>query len=77
MLRCSQSVDLIASCGLLFTAQPKAPAFVLAGASGWAVNDSINSLLVRKIRRQRILEAAIRSSSRRETNVPDSEGNDT
>jgi len=24
---------------LLFTAQPKAPALVLAGASGWAVND--------------------------------------
>jgi hypothetical protein len=23
----------------LFTAQPEAPAFVLAGASGWAVND--------------------------------------
>jgi hypothetical protein len=27
-----------------FTAQPDAPAFVLAGASGWAVNDEINSL---------------------------------
>jgi hypothetical protein len=26
------------STGLLFTAQPEAPAFVLAGASGWAVN---------------------------------------
>ena len=25
--------------GIVFTAQPKAPAFVLAGASGWAVND--------------------------------------
>jgi hypothetical protein len=24
----------------LFTAQPEAPAFVLAGASGWAVNGS-------------------------------------
>jgi hypothetical protein len=24
--------------GFLFTAQPKAPAFMLAGASGWAVN---------------------------------------
>jgi hypothetical protein len=33
-----QAVDLIACCGLLFTAQPKAPAFVRAGASGWAVN---------------------------------------
>jgi hypothetical protein len=27
---------------LLFTAQPKAPALVLAGASGWAVNDPVN-----------------------------------
>lgn len=25
-----------------FTAQPKAPVFALAGASGWAVNDQIN-----------------------------------
>ena len=25
--------------GLLFTAQPQAPAFMLAGASGWAVNE--------------------------------------
>jgi hypothetical protein len=33
------------SCGLLFTAQPEAPAFMLAGASGWAVNGEINSLL--------------------------------
>jgi hypothetical protein len=24
----------------MFTAQPEAPAFVLAGASGWAVNGS-------------------------------------
>ena len=31
-------------CLLLFTAQPEAPAFVLAGASGWAVNDWINDL---------------------------------
>jgi hypothetical protein len=29
----------------LFTAQPKAAAFVLYGDSGWAVNDHINSLL--------------------------------
>jgi hypothetical protein len=28
------------SCGLLFTAQPEAPAFMLAGASGWVVNGS-------------------------------------
>jgi hypothetical protein len=33
----------------LFTAQPKAPAFVSAGASGWAVNHEINSLLVRMV----------------------------
>jgi hypothetical protein len=26
-------------CGLLITAQPETPAFMLAGASGWAVND--------------------------------------
>jgi hypothetical protein len=32
-------VDLVASCRLLFTAQPEALAFVLAGAFGWAVND--------------------------------------
>jgi hypothetical protein len=29
---------------LLFAAQPEAPAFVLADASGWAVNDEINGL---------------------------------
>jgi hypothetical protein len=34
-----QGVDLVGSCELLFTAQPKAPAFVLAGVFGWAVND--------------------------------------
>jgi hypothetical protein len=28
-----------ASSGLLFTAQPKAPASVLAGVFGWVVND--------------------------------------
>ena len=33
------TVDLAAFFALLFTAQPEAPAFVLAGASGWAVND--------------------------------------
>jgi hypothetical protein len=27
------------SVGILFTAQPEAPAFAMAGASGWAVND--------------------------------------
>ena len=31
------------SASILFTAQPEAPAFVLAGASGWAVNDKITS----------------------------------
>jgi len=31
-------VDIVASCDALFTAQPEAPAFVMAGASGWAVN---------------------------------------
>ena len=36
----------IASCGLLFTAQPKAPASAKAGAFGWAVNNKINSLLI-------------------------------
>ena len=35
----------VASCGFLFTAQPEAPARGKAGASGWAVNDEINSLL--------------------------------
>jgi prepilin-type N-terminal cleavage/methylation domain-containing protein len=34
-------VDFVTPCGLLFTAQPKAPAFVLAGASGWAVNNQM------------------------------------
>jgi len=38
-----QAVDLIVSCGLLFTAQPKAPAYTKAGAFGWAVNDEINN----------------------------------
>jgi hypothetical protein len=38
-----ETVCLVASCGLQFTAQPEAPAFVLAGASGWAVNELINS----------------------------------
>jgi len=28
------------SFGVLFTAQPQAPAFMLAGASGWAVNEA-------------------------------------
>jgi hypothetical protein len=43
---CWRSVDVVAFCGLLFTAQPKAPAFALAGAFGWAVNDYFNSLLL-------------------------------
>jgi hypothetical protein len=33
------TVDLAALIAPLFTAQPEAPAFVLAGASGWAVNN--------------------------------------
>ena len=33
----------------MFTAQPEAPAFVSAGASGWAVNNEINSLLIRMV----------------------------
>jgi hypothetical protein len=37
---------LVTSSGLLFTAQPKAPAFARAGAFGWAVNDYFNSLLL-------------------------------
>ncbi len=37
--------DLVASCGLLFTGQPEAPAFIVAGAIGWAVNDQNNSLV--------------------------------
>ncbi len=41
----SRTVELTAFFGLLFTAQPEAPAFVLAGASGWAVNDYINDPL--------------------------------
>jgi hypothetical protein len=40
------TVDLVAFCGLPFTAQPEAPASAKAGAFGWAVNDEINSLLV-------------------------------
>jgi hypothetical protein len=40
-----ETFELAAFFGLLFTAQPKAPAFVLAGASGWAVNDKINAPL--------------------------------
>jgi hypothetical protein len=44
-----QTVELVASCELLFTAQPEAPASTKAGASGWAVNDEINSLLVPKV----------------------------
>jgi prepilin-type N-terminal cleavage/methylation domain-containing protein len=32
-------VDFVTPCRLPFTAQPEAPAFVLAGASGWAVNN--------------------------------------
>jgi hypothetical protein len=32
-------VDQVASCKSSFTAQPKAPAHLKAGASGWAVND--------------------------------------
>ena len=35
-----QPVALVASYGLLFTAQPEAPAFLLAGASGWAINNN-------------------------------------
>jgi hypothetical protein len=42
-------VDGVASCELPFTAQPTAPAFVSAGASGWAVNNEINSLLIRMV----------------------------
>jgi hypothetical protein len=34
-----RTVDLAAFFGLLFTAQPEAPASTKAGASGWAVND--------------------------------------
>jgi hypothetical protein len=34
---------LVATCDPLFTAQPEAPAFVLAGASGWAVNEKKSS----------------------------------
>ncbi len=37
--RDERTVDLVAYGRLLFTAQPKAPAFVLAGAFGWAVNN--------------------------------------
>jgi hypothetical protein len=37
-------VDCVAPCGLLFTAQPEAPAFLLAAASGWAVNDEISTM---------------------------------
>jgi hypothetical protein len=33
------AVELVASGVLLFAAQPEVPAFVMAGASGWAVND--------------------------------------
>jgi len=40
-----ETFELAAFFGLLFTAQPKAPAFVLAGASGWAVNDYVNDPL--------------------------------
>ena len=36
--------SLVASSVLPLTAQPEAPAFALAGASGWAVNDSIYTL---------------------------------
>ncbi len=36
--------DSVASSVLLFTAQPEAPASMLAGAFGWAVNDEINRL---------------------------------
>jgi hypothetical protein len=42
-----QTVNLAAVFSLLFTAQPEAPAVVLADASGWAVNDSINNLPTR------------------------------
>ena len=38
-MRCKRLIELAASCGLLFTARPEAPAFVVAGASGWAVID--------------------------------------
>ena len=34
-------IDFVTSCGLLFTAQPQAPASTKAGASGWAVNNQI------------------------------------
>jgi hypothetical protein len=36
------------------TAQPEAPAFVLASASGWAVNDEINSLLSATVDERRL-----------------------
>jgi hypothetical protein len=51
-----QTVDLVASCGLPFTAQPEAPASIKAGASGWAVNDETNSLLVSKVSDLRALQ---------------------
>ena len=33
----------------MFTTQPAAPAEAKAGASGWAVNNEINSLLLRMV----------------------------
>ena len=42
--RLDQGVDLLANSGLLFTAQPEAPAFVLAGASGWAVDKNLHDV---------------------------------
>ena len=39
LTRCQWPDDLVASCWLLFTAKPEAPAFLVTGAYGWAVND--------------------------------------
>jgi putative hemolysin len=44
---------------------------------GEVVNADAVTVLVRKVRRQRVLEAAIRSSNRPASNVPDSEGKDS
>jgi hypothetical protein len=44
----AQIFDLVASCRFLFAAQPKAPAIVWAGASGWAVNEEINRMQSRQ-----------------------------
>jgi putative hemolysin len=44
---------------------------------GEVVTNNVVTVLVRKVRRQRVLEATIRSSNRPESNVPDSEGKDS